>query len=106
MYDMTHDDMMLNFSTDLESQGYNVDNMTTWNSNQIMQADVVIITVNYLEYTIEEFYNLHSFVTKGGGLFILGDCGTFSFWDELADSFGVTFSSTALYDNVNISKFS
>jgi len=99
MYSMTHDDMMQNFSSDLESQGYSVDSMTTWNASQIMQADVVIIAVNSLEYTIEEFYVLHNFVTKGGGLFILGDAGTFSYWDELADSFGVSFSSTALYDN-------
>ena len=76
IWDLTHDKMMQNLSTDLASEGYTIDNMSTWNVNQIMLADVIIISVNTLEYTNDELYILHNFVSKGGGLFIIGNWGT------------------------------
>ena len=96
---LTHDNMMQNLSSDLASEGYNIDNMTTWNETQIMQADVIIISANSLEYTNDEFYILHKFVSKGGGLFIIGNYGTGAYWDELAYRFGVTFSPLILTDS-------
>jgi len=98
-WDLTHDNMMQNLSADLASEGYNIDNMTTWNANQVLQADVIIISTNTLEYTDAEFYTLHNFVTKGGGLFIIGNYGTIEYWDELAFRFGVTFSPNLLTDS-------
>ncbi|MHA1512188.1 MAG: hypothetical protein ACTSRX_10775, partial [Promethearchaeota archaeon] len=96
--DFTHDINLQNFSVDLESEGYSVNHITAWNASQIMQADVVIIPANTLEYSIGEFYVLHNFVTKGGGLFLLGDVGTSNYWDELAEKFGVTYDSQIFYD--------
>ncbi|MFX0108157.1 MAG: hypothetical protein ACFE7R_07730, partial [Candidatus Hodarchaeota archaeon] len=97
-FGFTHDGLLANLTTDLESHGYDVDNMTSWNEDILFSADVVIIPIPTVAYSMDEYYALHHFVAKGGGLFIMGDVPSGSEADELALEFGFHFSVNALVD--------
>ncbi|MFW9787655.1 MAG: DUF4350 domain-containing protein [Candidatus Thorarchaeota archaeon] len=97
----THDLWFSNFTSDLEAEGYTVDNMTSWDENTLMSADVVIIAVPTVAYSMNEFYTLHNFLAKGGGFFLIGDIPSVSEAAALAELFGFYFSATELQDSDN-----
>ncbi|MHA2302455.1 MAG: DUF4350 domain-containing protein, partial [Candidatus Thorarchaeota archaeon] len=94
----TSDKELGDFSTDMTAQGYSVEISDTWNAAQIMSTDVLVISTPTVTYSIDEFHDIHAFVAKGGGLFIIGDNEGFTEADELASDFGVVFSTDELHD--------
>ncbi|MFW9794170.1 MAG: DUF4350 domain-containing protein, partial [Candidatus Thorarchaeota archaeon] len=97
----THDLWFSNFTTDLQAEGYTIDNMTSWDEDKLFAADVVIIPVPTVAYTMDEYYALHHFIAKGGGLFIIGDIPSVSEVEALANLFGFYFSTVELADSDN-----
>ncbi|MFX1581864.1 MAG: DUF4350 domain-containing protein [Promethearchaeota archaeon] len=98
MYGDTLDLNLLNFSLDLQSQGYSVQNMSVWSWSLLMAADVLVVGPHSTSFSATEYQHLHEFVANGGGLLIIGNGGTTGDWDELASFFDVTWSGYPLSD--------
>ncbi|MFW9846962.1 MAG: DUF4350 domain-containing protein, partial [Candidatus Thorarchaeota archaeon] len=94
----TSDSLFNNFTTDMIAQGYSVEVMDTWDVTQLSGADVLVTCCPQDAYTSDDFYDIHAFVAKGGGLFIIGDAAGVTTADELAVNFGAVFSPGFLED--------
>lgn len=90
------DQRYANMSTDLQAQGYTVQNMSVWNWAQVMAADVLVIVTHDTSFSASERRLLYEFVANGGGLFIIGERQNVG--AEVALEYSVIFAGDAIED--------
>ncbi len=103
VYDASHSpfrsvyDEFSDFADDLLAEGYAVSSMNTFDSEILTAAEALIVAYCDVTYTAGEISSIRAFVEDGGGLWLIGDWGS---WgneiDAVANEFGYDLHDSAI----------